>query len=123
MTEITSEHQADEILADIQAKVGAIGEFKVEAGRLRAMKERYAMISILSKDYGGEEGERSAMVRGSARNPYLRFLEFPDGSRGILRVKLDHPCRAGWRVDVVPGGAVGLWLLAGKYNRFGVRCA
>jgi len=67
--------------------------------------------------------EFRAKIYKMAMNPALRFIEFEDGAKGFLRVKLGHPCKVGWEVDVVPVEGPDLYHLAGRYNRWGVRCA
>ena len=113
--ETEAEAAADLEIADLEARILDVEERIVETESKRARLNRIAILS--------QPDEVKAKVYGQPRNPYLRFLELPGGAKAILRVRKDHPCRAGWEVDVIPEGTPELYLLAGRYNRWGVRCA
>ena len=121
----------DAEIADLEARLLEVENFRQKASDYLALRSLYAsrqgQIALMSKQEPQEAvrgpEERRARVYKMAMNPALRFLEFEDGSRGVLRVRIGHNCKVNWEVDVVPGEQAELWYLAGRYNRWGTRCA
>ena len=98
LSEPTTEAEADLVIADLEARI------------LEAQEKLLAL------------EERQAKVIGIPINPYLRVIESDDGEVAAMRVVKGHPSRPGWKVSVRPNlEGAGLWSLAGRYNRWGVR--
>lgn len=125
------EHEAEAIadmeIADLRARLAEVEDFRKQAAHLCDLRARYDIIAALATPEPevvatNGNAERKAKIYGMPRNPFLRFLEFDDGSHGVLRVKKNHPCKVGWKVDVkAEAGRPNLYLLAGRYNQWGVR--
>jgi len=83
----------------------------LEGGQEEARDVKEGMI----RQSVGEPRERMGVVYSLPRNPYLRLVEFEDGTHGKFRAK-EGRFGLGSRVKLKKGEG-GLWELCGEYDR------
>lgn len=100
---------------------------KAKAEKLRVLRETYkpkpAPTPEPEPTLADEPGEHEVQIYAMPRNPFLRLIEFEDGSHGTVRVRPDSPLRTGMRLTVAHPGNASPHILVGRYNRWGVRMA
>lgn len=95
--------------------------------KLRILAETYKKPKVEIKEpdpgFSTLEGEHRVQIYAMPLNPFLRLIEFEDGTHGRVAVRRDSSLRTGMWITVRKEEGAAPHSLVGRYNRWGVRVA